>query len=330
MLKLNQLSKNNMFVCQNVCHGQIKRSTQWESWVFFDAKGDSMSLEVTINDNEKLIDKLFENNSVFSKQKLTPSDVAIISLYYSALSNAKAITLLAKNGLTNVTDTLLRTFLEQSVYLTYIFQDNTEARAELLFFYEKMNSHTKALNIVKKLADKELAKNMQQRIDNQIKNDPSETSSLEESTEYFKKRYDRLFPRSIPNRNKIKQHWYNAEPDYKNTSFNQLCKNLGIKDLYLGMYAPYSDNTHGVNGITNFKVNHQDNEFNMIIEMYDKSSELTMLESELNLMFIRMASYYKIDGVNSWAKAIYSKIYSNVLLKRNYQRQQLLRKKGLR
>lgn len=96
------------------------------------------------------------------------------------------------------------------------------------------------------------------------------------------------------------------------------------------MYAPYSDNTHGVNGITNFKVNHQDNEFNMIIEMYDKSSELTMLESELNLMFIRMASYYKIDGVNSWAKAIYSKIYSNVLLKRNYQRQQLLRKKGLR
>ncbi|MCT2871288.1 DUF5677 domain-containing protein [Limosilactobacillus fermentum] len=97
-----------------------------------------MSLEVTINDNEKLIDKLFENNSVFSKQELTPSDVAIISLYYSALSNAKAIKLLTDNDLTNVTDTLLRTFLEQSVYLTYIFQNNTKARAELLFFYEKM------------------------------------------------------------------------------------------------------------------------------------------------------------------------------------------------
>ena len=108
-----------------------------------------MSLEVTINDNEKLIDKLFENNSVFSEQELTPSDVAIISLYYSAISNAKAIRILVNNGLTNVTDTLLRTFLEQSVYLTYIFQDNTEARAELLFFYEKMNSH---LNFKNKLA----------------------------------------------------------------------------------------------------------------------------------------------------------------------------------
>ncbi len=287
-----------------------------------------MSLEETIKDNEKLIDKLFENNSVFSKQKLTPSDVAIISLYYSALSNAKAIRILVNNGLTNVTDTLLRTFLEQSVYLTYIFQDNTENRAELLFFYEKMNSHTKALNIVKKLTDKKLAQNMKQYIDNQIKNDPSETSNLEESTEYFKQRYDQLFPRNIPNKNKIKQHWYNAEPDYKNTSFNQLCKSLGIKDLYLGMYSPYSDNTHGVNGITNFKFKHHSDEFNMIIEMYDKSNELTMLESELNLMFIRMASYYKIDDVNSWAKTIYQKIKCNVLLERNYQVQQLLRKKG--
>lgn len=289
-----------------------------------------MSLEVTINDNEKLIDKLFENNSVFSKQELTPSDVAIISLYYSALSNAKAIKLLTDNDLTNVTDTLLRTFLEQSVYLTYIFQKNTKDRAELLFFYEKMNSHTKALNMVKRLTNKKLAQNMQREIDNQIKNDPSETSSLEESTKQFEKRYDELFPRNILNRDKIKQHWYNAEPNFKNTSFNQLCNSLGIKDLYLGMYAPYSDNTHGVNGIANFKVKPNGNEYNITIEMYDKSSELTMLESELNLMFIRMASYYKIDGVNSWAKTIYSKIYSNVLLKRNYRIHQLLRKKGLR
>lgn len=297
--------------------------------MLFEVRGEYMSLEVTIDDNEKLIDKLFEDNSVFSKQKLTLSDVAIISLYYSALSNAKAIKILTDNGLTNVTDTLLRTFIEQSVYLTYIFQKNTEARAELLFFYEKMNSHTKALSIVKGLTDKELAKNMQRQIDNQIKNDPSEASSLEESTKYFRKKYDTLFPQNIPNRNKIKQHWYNAEPDYKNTSFNQLCKNLGIKDLYIGMYAPYSDNTHGVNGIANFKVKPHNDEFNMIIEMYDKKSELTMLKSELNMMFIRMASYYKIDGANSWAKTVYTKIYCNVLLQRNYRVQQLLKKKGI-
>lgn len=70
---------------------------------FFDTRGDYMSLEVTIHDNEKLIDKLFEDDSVFSKQELTPSDVAIISLYYSALSNAKAIKILVNNKLTNVT-----------------------------------------------------------------------------------------------------------------------------------------------------------------------------------------------------------------------------------
>lgn len=289
-----------------------------------------MSLEVTIHDNEKLIDKLFEDDSVFSKLELTPSDVAIISLYYSALSNAKAIKILVNNKLTNVTDTLLRTFLEQSVYLTYIFQKNTKTRAELLFCYEKMNSHTKALNIVRKLTDKKLAQSIQRQIDNQIKNDPSEASSLEESTKQFEKRYDELFPRNIHKRNQVKRHWYNAEPDYKNTSFNQLCKNLGIKDLYLGMYAPYSDNAHGVNGIANFRVKPNGDEYNMTIEMYDKNSELTILESELNLMFIRMASYYKIDGVNSWAKTIYSKIWCNVLLKRNYKVRQLLSKKGFR
>lgn len=70
---------------------------------------------------------------------------------------------------------------------------------------------------------------------------------------------------------------------------------------------------HGVNGIANFRVKPNGNEYNMTIEMYDKNSELTMLESEFNLMFIRMASYYKIDGVNSWAKTIYSKIWCNVL-----------------
>lgn len=289
----------------------------------------NMSLEVTIDDNEKLIDKLFGDYSVFSKQKLTPSDVAIISLYYSALSNAKAIKILTDNGLTNVTDTLLRTFIEQSVYLTYIFQRNTRARAELLFFYEKMNSHDKALNIVRRLTDKNLAKNMQRQIDNQIKNDPSESSNLEESTKYFRKRYDKLFPKNLPHRDKIKQHWYNAEPDYKNTSFNQLCKNLGIKDLYLGMYAPYSDNTHGVNGIANFKITPHNNEFNMIIEMYDKSSELGMLESELNMMFIRLASYYNIDGANSWARTIYIKMRYNILLQRNYRARQLLKKKEI-
>ena len=68
------------------------------------------------------------------------------------------------------------------------------------------------------------------------------------------------------------------------------------------MYVPYSDNTHGVNGIANFKVKPYNDELNMIIEMYDKSSELTMLESELNKMFIRMSSYYKIDGANSWQR----------------------------
>lgn len=66
-----------------------------------------MSLEVMISDNEKLIDKLFEDNSVFSKQELTPGDVAIISLFYSAVSNAKAIKLLIDSDLTNVTDSLL-------------------------------------------------------------------------------------------------------------------------------------------------------------------------------------------------------------------------------
>lgn len=30
-----------------------------------------MSLEVTIDDNEKLIDKLFEDNSVFSKPEMS-------------------------------------------------------------------------------------------------------------------------------------------------------------------------------------------------------------------------------------------------------------------
>lgn len=288
-----------------------------------------MSLKVTINDCEKLIDKLFEDDSVFSKQELTPSDVAIISLYYSAISTAKAIRLLAGRNLTNVIDTLLRTFVEQSVYLTYIFQKNTKKRSELLFFFEKLNSHTKALNVVTKLTDKKLAQNMKRHIDNQIKKDPSETSSLEESTKRFKKRYDELFPQNIPNRRNIKRHWYNAEPDYKNTSFNKLCENLGMKDIYLGMYSPYSDNTHGVNGIANFKVKPNGDEYNMTIEMYDKSSQLTMLESELNMMFIKMASYYKIDGVNSWAKAVYVKIYSNTLFKRNYRIQQLLRQKRL-
>lgn len=141
-----------------------------------------MTLEVTINDSEKLIDKLFEDNSAFSKRKLSPSDIAIISLFYTAISNAKAMKLLIDNNLTNVTDTLLRTFLEQSVYLEYIFQENSEKRTELLYFYEKMNSHVKALNIVNKLSDKKLADNIKQTIDKQIKNDPSERKSLNEST----------------------------------------------------------------------------------------------------------------------------------------------------
>ena len=238
--------------------------------------------------------------------------------------------LLIDNNLTNVTDTLLRTFLEQSVYLEYIFQENSEKRAELLYFYEKMNSHVKALNIVNKLSDKKLADNIKQTIDKQIKNDPSERKSLNESTKYFKHRYNCLFPKNTSS--KIRRHWYNAEPPFKNNSFNQLCKSLKVKDLYLGMYAPYSDNTHGVNGVSNFIIRDSKGDkhsFNLLIETYDKSYVITLLESELNVMFMRLASYYKIDGANSWARTIYMKIGCNVLLKRNHKIQTILRKKGI-
>lgn len=36
---------------------------------------------------------------------------------------------------------------------------------------------------------------------------------------------------------------------------------------------------HGVNGIANFRVKPNGDEYNMTIEMYDKNSELTMLKS---------------------------------------------------
>ncbi|OYS88256.1 hypothetical protein CBG18_09505, partial [Limosilactobacillus reuteri] len=92
-----------------------------------------MSLNVAVCDCKKLIDKLFENKSVFSKRELTPSDVAIISLFYSAISEAEAIKVLVDNNLTNVTDSLLRTFIEQAVYFKYIFTANSEKRANCLF-----------------------------------------------------------------------------------------------------------------------------------------------------------------------------------------------------
>ncbi|WP_431815025.1 DUF5677 domain-containing protein [Limosilactobacillus portuensis] len=169
-----------------------------------------MSLDVAVCDCKKLIDKLFENKSVFSKRKLTPSDVAIISLFYSAISEAEAIRVLVDNKLSNVTDSLLRTFIEQSVYLKYIFKANSEKRAKRLFFYEKSTSSSKALRLINETNNRSLARSISEMVNKQLRNETSQSSCLKELNKTFENKYDELFPKDISNREKIKKHWYNG------------------------------------------------------------------------------------------------------------------------
>lgn len=277
-----------------------------------------MSLDVAVCDCKKLIDKLFENKSVFSKRKLTPSDVAIISLFYSAISEAEAIRVLVDNKLSNVTDSLLRTFIEQSVYLKYIFKANSEKRAKRLFFYEKSNSSSKALRLINETNNRSLARSISEMVNKQLGSETSQSSCLKELNKTFENKYDELFPKDISNREKIKKHWYNAEPNFKNKNFYQLCKNMDLEDLYLTMYAPLSDNTHGVDGLRNFTVNTNGDKkkIQLVIELPRKDSVLELLESTLNLMFIKIANYYKIITPNSWAGSVCVKIKCNELLRK--------------
>lgn len=99
-----------------------------------------MSLDYTIKDCQKLLDFLL--NEFFDEHRpMKIEDFSIIGLFQSMVKNAKAITVLNENKLSDSEVPLSRTVLEQSIYFDYIFElpskKHVIKRAKALYLYHK-------------------------------------------------------------------------------------------------------------------------------------------------------------------------------------------------
>lgn len=97
-----------------------------------DAFKDTLTLlEEVVDYGVSLVPRAFDS----SEMKI-PDIVIILTFLKQAVSNLDAIHILAEKGATTACDIILRSFFELSVYLDWVFKENTVDRATFYFVWE--------------------------------------------------------------------------------------------------------------------------------------------------------------------------------------------------
>lgn len=273
-----------------------------------------MSLASICRDYDWLLDYLM--NEILPKRgKLNNSDTTIISLFVSLEEKAKSIDLLMNNQQYSEIQAITRSFLEQTCYLQFIFEKNTINRSRALFYYSRFQSVNKSKRALDGFSNQELAKKWKKEADARIRQSSNGRESLQEEYEYFSNKYHSIFPEGTKNR--LMRNWYDFESPGTITSFRALVDYLDQNDLYIGMYAIYSDSVHGSDApkILRLSDYNKATKVGIVSIMFEvPAGDVRMIEGEMNLLFTKICTYYKILKHRK-VKSILEKIMINTKLR---------------
>ena len=227
-----------------------------------------MSLKSTINDCKTLIE--FDNGGVLKEK-----DIVIFSLFSGLNEKAKTINVLDEAKQYSDFSIIVRSFIEQLSYLSYILKENTENRAQMYLMFQKYNDCLKVKKYIElPTANKDEVESFKRKINIKIKNDDSNFNSLEDQFSYFEAKYIELLPSNAkPEHTK----WYSIENNTNNgiNNFRELMNDLDMLPLYLGLYATMSNALHGSDATSHFEVIDENtfgyavSDMNEIVKMVD-------------------------------------------------------------
>lgn len=286
-----------------------------------------MSLNIAIKDCKKVFNFLF-SNSFNHKKMIDPCDLALLSLLKSIIGNLSSIECLIKDEASNHSIyILLRSFLEQTIYFDYLFQNKNNSnwsnkrkrqniilRGNSLFFYQRINLFKK-INHIKQC-------DIDFNIDTLIKKSEIDDKhqSLDDIIKYYKQRYEKLFLKnkkyvelSGKEKRKRKKYWYNVDGDDYN-SLKDLAGNISYKEVYL-LYNLYSDYVHGHTEAYSIWIEHYNDDIYInSANLLDDEGILNTLTSCIYIILDNLIWFYNIK--DSDIKEILMRKRINIKLKK--------------
>jgi hypothetical protein len=285
-------------------------------------------MSTTEEDTTEFIECLF-NKFLKDKHDIGIDDTAIITLLSSLADKSHAIKLLLDAKAPATVDIIVRSFIEQFVYMAYILQAHTKDRASALFIQQRYDSYSKTERVLENISDPDLIRGLRSELDHKVQKSLGAHNSLKEGLDDYEMQFHDLF-----NRGRAKHHnarkdavtgkknkyiWYNIDWDTTNTFFD-LCEKVGARDLYESFYQTYSMGVHGTSAPANLLIDRMIDidsniaDVKLVAGMGDESS-LRLVRSLLMSSTIKVADYYHVD--KSKLPNVFKKYQLNVILNNN-------------
>lgn len=232
-----------------------------------------------VNAADKIMDRTIKLKG--QKNEIGSEDIVIISLQNSILNKVREIDFLIKTNKVQSINVILRSLLEQYVYLMYILDSQTVLKAKLFIYSYKIQMYEKTLKTIRLMNSgpsydtRESEKILHEQL-KKIQEYHPEMNNIEDYIFHLKKQFDELTPNKKAENYSKYEKWYNI--DNKTKGMRALMKSIGMNDAeYEYMYSLTSMDVHGISAFGNVKA---------------KKDELT-LEIPINLKFVEtlMSSY---------------------------------------
>jgi hypothetical protein len=225
-----------------------------------------------------------------------------------------SISILVSHSAIDSSKSLLRTELENLLYIEYLFQKDTTKRAMSFLFWDAINQHNRnSIFDSKSSRGKELKAKIKK--DKLLSNfNPFENSSIKEIQEQGKillkqEMYRATRDEYYKTKNKINKspNWYSLYNGPK--SLQQLANIVGYPAIYEIFYRNYSSSTHG-NDIIRGKLKWSEDERLQVVQIrHPEDLKLVVINSyhiaiQAYFVFLKNRLPEKRDTFNQWYRKI--------------------------
>lgn len=251
-----------------------------------------MYFDAQINDGKKIINSISEK--LYNKSpRIGEKNVAIISLFRDLLSKAESMNLLICEHKESEMNILLRSFVEEYLYIKFILEKDSVKRGNAYYFSNKVTGLKKVRVYLENANDVETATRLRNSIEKELqKNNHKDVNTLEDEISFYNEKYSTVFfDRS---KEKERYYWFNLDNEGL-TSIEKLAKHLDGGDIYY-LYNIFSAEIHGLNTVKGFTLKSDENNFNLTLtQEFDTNSKAQLLKPFLSRILIEMIRYSKIE-----------------------------------
>lgn len=272
---------------------------------------EELGMDSLVRDCDEVIVIIFDSK-FDDKHPLEVFDTAILTLYSSLIDKYKTVNILQDQRVTTEVNLIERSFIEQYVYLLFILDKHTKERGRAYLINQRYESYRQTKRLLDNLSDEKQVRELKASIDGIIKADRTDRQTFADGLSYFSGKFENLFKPallrneqkrrkglSVPPDKKIKRIWYNVAADGTN-NFRDLCRKLGLDDLYFGFYGPLSMNVHGVDSPANLVFDNITDPGRNVAEVvlqagHDEQGTVSLLRAFLIEITLKVCHHYAIS-----------------------------------